>query len=214
MTMPLSVDLTGLDRLIRRFRTLGNLDASPLMRSWERIIEADNRKGVLAGTDRNDNPMVAVTYRPKPVPSYYKKILGFDPSKLSARQRNMARAGGKRGEFSGRGPGAAGLNNNLTSSEYRYLAGPPLAPRRQFSRVITNLYTGSGRYQFLPHAWIAFGAWREVVNTKGREFLHYHFEGAGRLPRRDLCGVRPEARLKMRRAAIEWMKSEVRRRTR
>ena len=63
--------------------------------------------------------------------------------------------------FGGFGNHAAGLNNNLSSSEYRYLTGPPLALCRQFSRVITNLFTGHGRYQFAPHCWIAFGAWRK-----------------------------------------------------
>jgi hypothetical protein len=35
------------------------------------------------------------------------------------------------------------------------------------------------------------GYWEEVVSRDGRPFLHYHFDGTGRLPRRDLRGVRP-----------------------
>ena len=41
-------------------------------------------------------------------------------------------------------------------------------------------------------------------------FLSAHFNGENNLPKRDLCGVRPEGLLKARRAAIEWMKSEIR----
>jgi len=87
--------------------------------------------------------------------------------------------------------------------------GPPLAPRGAFSRVITNLVTG---YEVLASgAYSAYGLWNEVVNAKGRKFLHYHFEGTGRLPVRDLRGVRPEGVERARKAAKAWMLDLIRR---
>ncbi len=204
--MPVSVDLSGLDRLTRRIRAMAEPNAHPLMRRFERIIAEDNLKGVLAGTDKDGKPLAPTTYRPKPPPSWY----AINPSKLKARQRNNVRAGRKRGEFAGFGPMAAGINNNLTSSEYRYLTGPPMAPRGKFSRVITNLFTAHGRDPASYYRWAAIGAWREVVSKKGVPFLKAHFDGIGHLPRRDLRGVRPEGVALARLACIEWMKSIVR----
>ena len=84
------------------------------MLTFMRTIEEDNRRGVLAGIDKDGGYMPAVTYRP----------VG-KAKRLNARQKNAAK--GRRGVFSGFGPAAAGLHNNLTSSEYRRLDGPPLA---------------------------------------------------------------------------------------
>ena len=196
------VDLTGLDRLIKRLDTFLFLDATPLMATFMRIIEEDNRKGILAGTDKNGGYMPAVKYRPKGPTVGIKE-------RSAARFRNNARASSKVGVFAGFGPRASGLNNNLTRGEYEQLTGPPLAPRGQFSRVITNLKTG---FEHSPNfmQWTAYGAWFDVVSTKGRPFLGAHFRGAGRLPIRDLAGVRPEGRAKARRAAIAWMSDAVR----
>jgi hypothetical protein len=110
--------------------------------------------------------------------------------------------------FAGRGKQPSGINNNLKSSEYRKLDGPPLAPRRQFSRVITNYVLRFG--QTSAHIWEAVGYWNEVVSKKGRKFLHYHFEGTSKLHQRDLRGVRPEAREKAAKAARAWMIDQIR----
>lgn len=194
------VNLRGLDALIARANALavGGLDARDLMVTFQRIIEEDNRKGVLAGTDKDGSYMIGVTYRP----------VG-KPKRLTAAQRNGAKGNRKKGTFGGFGPMAAGLHNNLTTSEYRRLAGPPLAPRGKFSRAITNLETDSD--QVGPHEWLAFGFWRDVVDAKGRPFLHYHFNGSGRNPVRDLRGVRPEGREKARKAAVAWLSDRIRR---
>jgi hypothetical protein len=85
-------------------------------------------------------------------------------------------------------------NNNLTSSWYRTLDGPPLAPRREESRIVTQFRTGHYRE---PGAWVAIGAWEDVLSVQGIEFLPFHFRGEGNLPVRDLAHVRPSA---MRRA--------------
>jgi hypothetical protein len=189
------VDLRGLDNIVNRVRRLERLDATPLMATWMKIITDDNRKGVLAGLDKDGNPMRPVTYRPKG------PTVGIK-AKSASRFRNN-QAANKRGAFLGFGPHASGLNNNLSRGEYEQLTGPPLAPRGQFSRVITNLIP-----DFAPSAdgrvWTAWGAWFDVVSTKGRPFLHYAFG------RRDLRGVRPEGRLKARKDAIAWMADQIR----
>lgn len=207
--MSVIVDLSGLDRLIRRVGKLKRLDAVPLMASWMKIIEEDNRKGVLAGLDKDGNPMPAVTYRPKG-PTV--KI----GAKSAAKFRNNAKAGAKRGEFFGFGPSLAGLNNNLSRAEYEQLTGPPLAPRGQFSRVITNLKLGFTEDPF-GIKWTAYGVWFEVVSVKGRPFLQYHFKGiryrgwhGSSFKRRNLAGVRPAGRDKARRAAVAWMRDQIR----
>jgi hypothetical protein len=45
---------------------------------------------------------------------------------------------------------------------------------------------------------------------KGIPFLRYHFNGDGRLPRRDLRGVRPAGIEKMRAAMNNWIRLEIR----
>lgn len=194
-----TLDVSGLDRLHERFRRLANPDATPLMKTFMDIIDDDNRRGILAGTDKDGNPLVAVTYRPKP-----------SALRLTAQQKNNPKRGARRGAFAGLGQQPAGLNNNLSSSEYRRLSGPPTAPRGAFSRVITNLKTEFGRIS--THVWEAIGYWDQVVNRQGKTFLHYLFQGQGRfgaIPARDLRGVRPEGVRKAREAARAFVIDQV-----
>jgi hypothetical protein len=192
-------DLSALEKMRAKLGRLEHLspEATPLMLSWMRTIDDDNRRGILAGTDKDGRALYPVQYRP----------VGRG-GRLTSSQKNTAKKGARRGPFVGLGPAAAGLNNNLTTAEYRLLGGPPLAPRKGFSRVITNLKTGWSRIG--GGVWQAFGYWDEVVSVKGRRFLHYHFEGAGRLPKRDLRGVRPWGLAKARGAAVAWMRDIVR----
>ena len=192
-------DLSALDKMTERFLRLVDPDAKLLMKTWMDIIEQDNRKGVLAGLDKDGNPMAPVTYRP------------VAPSRrLTRAQKNNPKKGARVGVFLGFGPAPSGLNNNLTSAEYRRLDGPPLAPRRGFSRVVTNLKTTWHRN---GPVWTAVGLWDEVVSRKGKKFLRYLFNGQGRfgsIPARDLRGVRPAAQEKARRAARAWMIDQIR----
>lgn len=202
--MPTTLDLSGLDRLTERFRKLVNVDATPLMVTWEANIIKDNRDGVLAGLDKNGLPLIPVTYRPKPPTQ----------KRLTAAQKNLAPgARARRGAFAGFGQHPAGLNNNLTTAEYQRLTGPPLAPRGAFSRVITNLKTGH-ELGLNPRTgattWQAVGVWFEIVNRKGLKFMHYHFEGIGQ-KLRDLRGVRPVGIERCKKAARAFMISEIRR---
>lgn len=195
------VDLSGIRNVQKRLDKVANIDATPLMVSFQSIIQDDNRKGILAGTDKDGGYMVAVTYRPKG------EVLS-NRGNAAKDRRNGAKANAKRGIFAGFGPHAAGLHNNLTASEYRRLAGPPLAPRGVFSRVITNLVT-SFIVDPSRRVWTAVAGWADVVDVHGRSFLHYHF-GSGRLPVRDLRGVRPEGRAKAQRAAVAFVRDLLR----
>ena len=208
--MPTTTARSGLGRLTARLKRIAHppdSDCNRLMLSWTKIVDDDNRRGVLAGLDRDGNPMPAVTYRPKPA-----------AKKPTAAQRNNPAKGARRGEFAGLGTHPAGTNNNLSSSEYRRLAGPPLAPRGAFSRVITNLKFRWGETA-AGLIWTLVGYWDEVVNRKGDRFLRYHFDGAtngGRkrnvtLKRRDLRGVRPDGVEKARKALRAWALDLIRR---
>src|SRR5271166_2032746 len=186
-------NLGVLDKLAARFRALKNPDATPLMQAWMVIIEQDNRRGVLEGKDKSGNPLEPVTYRPE------KK----GGEELTAQQR-LGRKGSQTGARGGFGPLSSGLHNNLSSSEYRLLGGPPLAPRGRYSRVVTNLRT-----EFDPSArtegrWEAYGYWDEVVSIAGEKFLQYHFHGIGQHVR-DLTGVRPAGVKKAKEAGKAWL---------
>lgn len=198
----------ALGRIMARLKVIA--DPSPhipsLMLSWQQVITDDNREGVLAGLDRYGQPMVPVTYRP------------IDPrtdirSKSSEDLRHGQRPNRKRDLlFRGLGPGSGRIlaNNNLSSSEYRKLDGPPLAPRYQFSRVISNLKTDWMRDSTHPMRFIAYGAWDEVVSETGYEFLPVHFQGLplgkhGPSIQRDLRGVRPDGMIRAREILRNWL---------
>jgi hypothetical protein len=107
-------------------------------------------------------------------------------------------------------------NNNLPSSWYRELSGPPLAPRGLDSRIYTSFRTGHGRD---GGAWFAVGAWEDVstvagvqsagtaepmVSLDGVPFLPFHFRGEGNLPVRNLAHVRPSAMARAKEALHEF----------
>ena len=176
-------------------------DVTPLLLNWERQMEEGNRKGVLAGTDGAGKPMIAVTYRP----------VGEARKKLTLGERLGQRPNKRRGEYGGIGPAQGGLleNNNLTSKAYRQLDGPPLAPRRQFSRVIAN--AAPGHYPDMTHPGVYYVelAWVEVVSPTGFHFLPVHFGGKplgrnGPRKTRDLRGVRPDDKEKMLKSLRSW----------
>lgn len=204
--MPTTLDLSGLSRLHRRLALLKDPDATPLMASWMKTVADGNRRGVLAGLDGDGRPMAPVTYRPKG------GIL-----KPTRAQKNTDNARARRGAFAGFGVHAAGLHNNLTSSEYRRLAGPPLAPRGAFSRTIANFMVDYAKLRV--GLWQVTYWWQDVASRKGVSFLRYHFDGAtggGRrrsvtLPRRDLRGIRPDDERKVQASLKAWMIDLIRR---
>lgn len=185
----MKMDARDFGRLVDQLRKIQHPNPLPLLDTTERIMTDDNRQGILKGTDKDGGYMLAVTYRPE-----------GKGETASPRQKNNAK--GRRGAFSGFGPAAAGLHNNLTSAEYRKLKGPPLAPRGAFSRVVTNYITTPIVYG--PLRFGVVGAWLNVVDAKGWTFLHHHFNGDGRLPKRDLAGIRPEGVKKLKTAFRNW----------
>jgi hypothetical protein len=194
-------------RILQRLDQLENMDATPLMVSWMDIMRTDNKEGVLAGLDKDGNPMQPVTYRPDPKAGTKIDIA----SKEAAHMRLGQRASRKHDLFfGGFGPFASGWNNNLSWLEYRRSTGPPLAPRFQFSRVITNLLTA---YKPLrpdgTNHWEAWAYWDQVVSPTGFSFLPVHFNGEplgtfGPSIKRDLRGLRPVGRKKAEDAFRAW----------
>jgi hypothetical protein len=212
--MSVQLDLSGLDIIIAKLASLKTLDATPLMRTWMNIISEDNRTGVLAGLDKDGVPMVPVRYRPKPPPGM--RVTDRLSGKANAYHRESLKqfrlgqgANKRKGMFAGLGPAISGMHNNLSTAEYQLLSGPPLAPRDQFSRVITNLKTSFTGPPYGEQEWQAIGAWDQVVNQKGLPFLFYHFNGIG-LPRRDLRGVRPNGIVKAMDALRNWARLAIR----
>jgi hypothetical protein len=188
--MTTTVNLGGFDRWEERLRRVLTADYYPLMEQWEVVMTRDNTRGILAGQDKDGNPVKPVTYRPK-----------GQPAGLTRGQRNGRRKNARFGAFAGFGPHAAGLNNNLTLAEYRKLDGPPLAPRRQFSRVITNFGTDATK---TGPPWFVVGFWDDVVDVKGRPFLDRAFAV------RDMRGVRPQGKDEARKAAVRYVRKLVR----
>jgi hypothetical protein len=169
-------------------------DVEPLLENWGRQLEEGNRKGVLAGLDKDGNAAPPLKYRPK------------GPSrKLTLEERLGQRPNLRRGRYGGLAPASGTLlaNNNLSSSAYRQLDGPRLAPRKQFSRVITN--AAPGHYPDVTHRgiWYVELAWGEVMSPKGVHFLKFHFNGEGQPPY-DLRGIRPNDKEKMLKALRSW----------
>lgn len=199
----MAVSDAGLQRLINKVKSVESINAVPLMKRLMDVIEEDNRKGILAGTDKDGGYMLAVTYRPK---GPQVKI----GAKSASRFRNYAKANRKIGIFGGFGIYASGTHNNLLRREYEQLDGPPLAPRRQFSRVITNLKTGWIEPPRGGSVWTAYGAWDQVVSKKGKQFLQAHFKGSGRLPVRNLAGLRPWGRAEARKATVNFLRDQIR----
>ena len=183
------IALGGFDRWREALAAILGADYYPLMEQWEVIMTKDNKRGILAGLDKDGNPVKPVSYRPIPG--------GLRPT--TRRQRNFVR--GRRGTFFGFGPAAAGLHNNLTTAEYKRLGGPPLAPRGAFSRVITNF--GTDATQTGP-PWFVTGFWDDVVDVKGRPFLDRAFRI------RDMRGVRPRGKDEARKAAVKYVKGLIR----
>jgi hypothetical protein len=180
--MPATVTFNG--GLAKVFSRLENPDLTFLMVRIEALMTEDHTRSILAGLDKDGIPFRPVTYRPR----------GVVPGKTKGQGR------GARGRFLGNrgvGPALQDASGNLTSAAYRKLAGPPLAPRGKSSRIIANFATRSG---FDGRNWTAEAALIDVVDRKGRPFMQYHFDGAGRLPRRDDRGIRPWGREQIRAA--------------
>ena len=210
--MPSPQNAAAFALIQRQLAILKEPDATPLMITWMQIIREDNRRGVLAGLDKDGLPMIPVTYRP--VEDVEKRInIRTSKSAISARIRHNQRWNRMHDlVLKGHGFHGAGLHNNLRSSEYRRLDGPPLAPRYQFSRVISNLVTEYWPLNKIPGNthFEAVGWWDDVVAKDGvTKFLNFHFNGEplgrnGPSITRDLRGIRPEGRQELMESFDRW----------
>jgi hypothetical protein len=194
-----AVDTTGLDKLRAQFEEIANPNPTLLLIRISKLMDNDNRDGVLAGLGGDNQSLAPVTYRPVSAKTGKRVKVG---ATLTIEQRLGQNRGIKRGRYSRIGSGDQRANNNLTTAEYRLLGGPPLAPRRQFSRVITNYKQDV--IQIGPKVWEVIGSWVNVLSKKGVPFLHYHFDGVGQ-KRRDLRGIRPAGMEAIRATARKWM---------
>jgi hypothetical protein len=142
-------------------------DLTPVMLGLMGVIGTDNRDGLLAGTDK-DGAKMPTTVRER-TPEGYDVFYKLPDGKTGHYYQ-----AGRSGDHPEDGDG------------------PPLAPHGIESRAITNLKVEYHRDG--PDQWVAQGAWKNVLSDKGVPFLPFHFRGEGRLPTRDLAGLRPDGR--------------------
>ena len=151
--------LGALDRLVARLTVYADpASLAPLAERLEQVIVEANRRNLLNALDGEGNPMVPVKYR------------GGFAIHAKTRSKNFGMTKGRH---------KPGVGGNLSAAEYRQLSGPPLVPRGENSRLITNFHT---RHYQLGDLWVIEGAWLDIVSAKGVSFMAAHFEGAGHLP--------------------------------
>lgn len=188
-----------------------------LMQSWANVLLEDNRKGVLAGKDKDDKLVTATLYRNSfsqagyDRPTYVKFVPNpFGPVAWKTNITGIESPGYK-----------PGSSENLTTKQYKALSGPPLAPRGMASRIISNYQTypvsGEGGEFGVE------GKWDDVVSKKNVSFLPFHFSGnvvsttsgplfgvigVGRgknLARRNMAGLRAWGRTRARTDLQKWI---------
>jgi len=178
----------GFGKLTRILDRIAKADPQPLMMKYRRILEEDNKYGVLNQIAGDDSPIAPVTYRP----DRKKKAITWS----KGRQRGMKKKSAYTGMFE------ESAYNNLSHQQYRLLSGPALAPRGLSSRLITNYRTAHGHS---GKRWFAVGAWFDIVSGKGKPFMLGHFTGSGRNKRRDHRGLRTEGRRRIKEETHKWV---------
>ena len=204
----------------------------PLIKSWAKVLIQDNRRGVLAGKDKNDRNVMPTHYRRSFTqagfdrPTYVKGVQSPDASKswLVNTSGTESDVGGFKG----------GVSANLSKKEYQKLAGPPLAPRGMASRIISNYIVRA--FIQADGVYGVEGGWNDVVAKNGYPFLYAHFNGTGmhkggnyaswipsrkfkkindsgqgfgrgkNLPRRDMNGLREWGRKRARADLNAWIR--------
>ncbi len=179
-------------KLRRAEQGVTTADLKQLGDAWSAVMVEDNRIGVLSGIDKDSKQAPPLWYRG-----------GFD--RILTRKRARKKGFGKSSQVPWYR--AKGAGNNLTTAQYKKMTGPRLAPRRRASRVITNhvvkVETGPNRLRVV-------GGWADVVSKDNKPFLHYHFEGTGRMDRYDLRGVRQWGLTKALQMQRTWIRSIMR----
>ena len=204
-----------------RLETMTNY-VGPLLTAWAKVLIEDNRRGVMQGIDGAGKPIVPTKYRK----SIVQAGAGQAGDKFfNARGQafsNMESAGGitfanLSGLPSGQGF-KGGTGGNATTSQYKKMSGPPLAPRGPASRVISNYITEA---VVETNTVGVEGGWNDVVSKTGVPFLPFHFNGATssratfansiagenkHLPRRNLVGLRMWGKTQARKELNAWVK--------
>jgi len=192
-----------------RLETVTNY-VGPLLTAWTGVLVEDNRRGVMQGIDGDGKRMAPTKYRkslrqtaPGEAGDKFFDVRGEAFSNVEG-ENEFFFANLSGGEAIGFKPGPSG---NMSPKEYRKATGPPLAPRGPASRVISN-YAVRALVEDGGNTVGVEGGWNDVVSKKGFEFLPVHFNGSGRLPRRNLVGLRAWGKAqahKELRAWIDWL---------
>lgn len=175
--MELWTDWPGFATLQHKLDALADPPMEAILLGLEQVVFTDNRDGLLAATDRDGQPM----------PRTVRESLDEGHEvfyRLPDDSIGHYWQAGRHGDHPEDGPG------------------PPLAPHGLKSRSITNLATG--HYEDGPGAWVVFGAWEDVLSEEGVPFLPFHFRGEGKLPTRDLAGLRPDGRARALALVDDW----------
>lgn len=85
--MPSQFIFAGLDSLEKKLKKLKHLDPTPLLIEWRKIIEEDNRRGILAGTDGWGHPLKALLSKRK---GKYKGATGPPLAPFGPKSRTIA----------------------------------------------------------------------------------------------------------------------------
>jgi hypothetical protein len=178
-----TINTNALDKIIKRLGVVVDLNqkdaVAPLLADFYAVIVEDNRRGVMLGIDCHDKPAPPLKYR--------------NAAKIQSAPRSM-KSGlfGTQNEarFKGMAPRAAKMlpNNNLTTQQYKSMRGPRQAPRRDSSRVISNLRFY--RSEQIGNTWFAEAYWPEYLDAKGKPILPRAFQGTSKMAAYPLNGVR------------------------
>lgn len=178
----------GFDELNALLDRLGQPPPEGMFEELEEVIQRDNERGILAGTDRNGNPMKPTKRQGLAQGHWAGTVL---PDGRIVRYYQSGQTPGPRAPADG-GDGS----------------GPPLAPKGKQSRVIKDLVTA--HFENKPGEWHVIGAWENVLSRKGVPFLPFHFRGEGKLATRDIAGLRPEGLAEAKEVVAKWTQRVVR----
>lgn len=192
-----TVNTDGLNAVISRLKSVDSLrdraTVTPLLDEMMRTMYEDNRRGVMAGQDKDGKPAPPLRYRNAAAIQSGARSRSSGAFGVATRINTVTGRGMPRGAAPARLNAAGNVailpNNNLPTKLYQRLTGPRLAPRRDQSRVIAN-------YGFRPPkqmtwGWLLTGYWANVLTPKGRQLLPMHFDATRPGMKYDLRGVRP-----------------------
>jgi hypothetical protein len=169
------IDTSRLDHLIAYLRKLSTIDPRPLLDDWAKIIVEDNRAGVLAGLNKDDQPVSPPLKYRGGFSAHGGRRVGRLAGKSGARP-TAVRTKAKDGVYLARRGAAVGaINNNLTTAQYKQLTGPFAAPRGDRSRVVTHFRVQTPQQGGDASTWVVKAGWVDVVDANGQPFYDYLF---------------------------------------